>query len=147
MIIVHMKIKIKRFDRDVPLPQYDKDAAGLDLFSRSEITIEPGEIKGIPSNVAMEIPKNHVLLVVSRSTIPTRRGLVMPHSVGVIDPFFCGDDNEIILIFKNTTNKTVIVEKGAKLAQGILVKFERIELEEVQKLENSGAVNVSYDRK
>lgn len=142
-----MKIKIKRFDPDVPLPQYDKDAAGLDFFSRSEITIGPGEIRGIPSNIAMEIPKGYVLLVVSRSTIPTRRGLIMPHAVGIIDPFFCGDDNEIILIFQNITNESVTVEKGAKLAQGILVKFENMELEEVQKLENSGVVNFNYDRK
>ncbi len=146
-MIIHMKLKIKRFDQDIPLPQYDKNAAGLDLFSRSEMTIEPGEIKGIPSNVAMEIPKGYMLLVVSRSTTPTRRGLVMPHSVGVIDPFFNGDDNEILLIFQNITDKPVTVEKGAKLAQGILVKFENIELEEVEKLENSGVKNVDYTRK
>ena len=142
-----MKIKIKRFDETIPLPQYDENAAGLDLFSRTEMTIEPGEIRGIPSNVAVEIPKDHVLLVVSRSTTPTRRGLVMPHSVGVIDPFFCGDDNEILLIFRNITNEPVTVEKGAKLAQGILVKFEKIELEEVKKLENPGVKNFNYDKK
>ena len=52
-----MKIKIKRFDKDIPLPEYKTDGAvALDMYSRETVTIQPKEVKLIPLNVAIEIP-------------------------------------------------------------------------------------------
>jgi len=85
----------------------------------------------------MSVPDGYMLLIVPRSSTPLRKGLSMPHSIGVTDPFYCGDDNENMLIFRNFTDKTVAIKKGEKLAQGIIVKFERVEFEEVNKLNKS----------
>jgi len=141
-----MEIKIKRFDESLPIPQYEDGAAGFDFFCRIDMTIAPNEIKGVPANVALVVPKDHVLLVVPRSSTPTRTGLIMPHSIGVIDPFFCGDDNEIQLIFKNTTDKPVTIKKGDKLAQGLLIKCEKTIFKEVKKLKKLNVENFNYDR-
>ena len=59
---------------------------------------------------------------------------MMPHSIGLIDPFYNGDENEIILIFYNFSDKPVTVKKGDKIAQGLLVKYEQANFVEVDKL-------------
>ena len=139
-----MKIKIKRFDKNLPHPKYEKGAAGFDFFCRTNVTIKPKEIRGAPSNIALVVPKGYVLLITPRSSTPTRTGLIMPHTIGIVDPFFCGDDNEIQLIFKNPTDKTVTIKKGAKLAQGVLIKCETAIFDEVKKLKKSKVGNFDY---
>lgn len=67
-----MKIKIKRFDKKIPLPKYEKLAAGFDFIYRKGATIKPKEIKAIPGNIACEIPDEYVLLVVPRSNTAKR---------------------------------------------------------------------------
>lgn len=129
-----MKLKTKRFDQSIPLPKYQPEAAGFDFFCRKKTTIKPGETKAIPSNVAIEIPEGHVILVIPRSSTSCRLGIMMPHSVGVIDPFYKGDDNEIMLIFYNFTDKPAIIKKGERIAQGLLLKTVKAEFKEVKKL-------------
>lgn len=133
-----MKFKIKRFDKKLPLPQYAPDypelAAGFNFICREEVVIPPGETKAIPGNIAIEIPPGYVLLVLPRSSTPSRLNLRMPHSIGVIDPFYRGDENEIMLIFENFSDKAVTVERGMKIAQGIFVRYEQPVWEEVDEL-------------
>lgn len=132
-----MKLKIKRFDKKIPLPKYEKLAAGFDFYLPKGVTFGPGETKAVDSNIAAEIPEGYFLMVVPRSTTFKRFGLVMPHSMGIIDPMYFGDDNEIVLLFQNPSDKTVRVSKGAKIAQGILIKYEKAEFQEVKKLRKS----------
>ena len=61
-----MEIKIKRFDKELPLPEYkSKGAVALDLYARETTEIEPGEVKLIPLNIALEIPKGYFVLLQS----------------------------------------------------------------------------------
>ena len=132
-----MKVPTKRFDTSLPLPKYEKQAAGFDFICRSRATLKPSEIKAIPANLALAIPEGYVLLIVPRSSTPSRLGLMMPHSVGVLDPYYSGDQNEIVLLLQNFTEKVVRVKKGDVLAQGILVKYEKVEFDETKKLKSS----------
>ncbi len=132
-----MKIKTKRFNKSYPIPSYEADAAGFDFICREDVTINPGETKAIPSNLAMQIPKGYVLMVVPKSSTSSKYGLLMPHSIGIIDPFYCDDSNEIMLIFHNFTSKKSRVQAGEKVAQGILIKNEKVEFNEVKNLGNS----------
>ncbi len=135
-----MKVKIKRFDKEMPLPvQKSKTPAAWDFYCREEVEIAPGEMKGIHLNCAMEIPVGTVMLFVVRSSTPFKKGLVAPHSVGVLDPFFSGDKDELFFPLMNVTDKPVKVSKGDRLVQAFLVKTENIEWEEVDKLTNPGA--------
>lgn len=132
-----MKVRVKRFDKSIPLPVYEKMAAGLDFVCRKGTTIKAGEIKPVPTNVAIEIPEGYVLFLIPRSSTSVRTGLVMPHSIGVVDPFYRGDDNEIILLFQNTRKKSVKVFKGDRLGQGVFLKYEKVKLLEVNRLTKS----------
>jgi dUTP pyrophosphatase len=132
-----MKIPTKRFDKTLPLPEYEPQAAGFDFVCRENTTIKPRELKTISANIAMAIPKGYTLLVVPRSSTPHRFGLSMPHSIGIVDPFYRGSDDELVLLVYNFSSKTVTVKHGDKIAQGILVKYETVEFDESKQLSPS----------
>ena len=128
------RIKIKRFDKNFPLPEYKtKGAAGVDFSTRETITVKPGKIGVIPLNLAVAIPKGHFMLLCARSST-YKLGLTMINGVGVIDSDFCGDGDEFKFAVQNFTKKTVTVERGTRIAQGIFVKFTRATWQEVGKM-------------
>lgn len=131
-----MKIKIKRFDKDLPLPKYHTDgAAAFDLAAREGVAIEPGKIGYIPVNIALEVPEGHFLLVAARSSTH-KKGLIMANGIGIVDPDFRGDGDEIKVVYYNFTDKPVVVEKGERIAQATFVNISRPEWEEVDKLDS-----------
>jgi dUTP pyrophosphatase len=132
-----MKLKVKRLDKKLQLPKYEPGAAGFDFVCRADVKFKPGEIKPIPANVAIQVPKGYVIFIIPRSSTPNKYGLSMPHSIGVLDPFYSGEDNEVVLLFQNFSNKTATVKRGSKIAQGVLIKTEHAQLQEVSKLGRS----------
>ena len=132
-----MKLATKRFDKTIPLPKYQKLAAGFDFKCRKGAVIKPGETKVIPSNLAIEVPEGFFLLVAPRSSTWSRLGLIMPHSIGISDPFYRADGQEIALLLYNPTKKPAIIKKGDSIAQGVLLKYEKVEFDETKSLSNS----------
>ena len=133
-----MNIPIKRFDQQFPLPSGTKGAACFDLICRETVTIQPKEIKPIPQNIALKVPDGHVLLLFSRSSTPLRKGLMMANSVGVVDPFYCGDNDENLAFLYNFTDQPVTVEAGDRVVQGMIIKTEPIEWNEVTSMQSDG---------
>ncbi|MCF7846289.1 MAG: dUTP diphosphatase [Candidatus Peribacteraceae bacterium] len=132
-----MKVKIFRIDKDLPLPIYETaGAVGFDLLARKTTEIEAGEIKLIPANVIVATPPGFALLVTSRSSTPRKKGLTQPHGLGVIDQDYCGSEDELKIQVHNFSGKKVTVERGEKIAQGLFVRCERAEFEEIEKVEN-----------
>ena len=127
-----MKIKIKRVDKDLPLPEYQTaGSVGCDLYARVTTSIEPGKLAKIPANVIVETPKGHMFLVASRGSTPFRKGLMMAHGVGIGDQDFWGPDDEYHIPVYNITEEVVTVERGERIAQGIFVPVMIAEFEEV----------------
>ena len=127
-----MDVQISRVDTTLPLPQYESQGAiGFDLITRTTTTIEPGVIGLVPGNVVVQVPVGFVLLVLPRSSLPRKKGLVCPHSIGVIDEDYHGPEDEIFVQVQNITKKPVIVERGDRIAQGLFVRAEKAEWQEV----------------
>jgi len=126
-----MKIRIKRIDKSLPLPQYQtQGSVGFDIYSREDIEIKPGEISLIPGNIIVETPPGYMLLVALRSSTPRKKGLIKPHGIGVIDQDYCGEGDEVKVQVLNHTDHFVKVEKGERIAQGIFVKIDRFDWDE-----------------
>ncbi len=66
------------------------------------------------------------------------KGLMLANGVGVVDPFYCGDKDELLVELINIKEKPVKVNKGEKLAQGMLVKSESVEWEEKERFNKKG---------
>lgn len=127
-------IKIKRFDKSLPLPEYKtKGAVGFDLAARETVVISAGTVGRIPLNIAIEIPKGYFIVQASRSSAH-KLGIMAANGIGIIDSDFCGDGDEYIFLAYNFTKKAVTIEKGTRIAQGILMKYEQANWKEVQKM-------------
>lgn len=132
---MNLKAKIKRIDKSLPLPSYKtKGSVGFDIFAREETEVPPKEISLVPGNVIVEVPEGYMLMVASRSSTPKKKGLTPPHGLGIIDHDYCGEQDEIKIQVYNFTDKSVIVEKGERIAQGVFIKIDKLDWEEVDSM-------------
>jgi dUTP pyrophosphatase len=130
-----MNVKIKRIDKSLPLPVYETDGSvGFDVLARESVTIDPGSIELIPANVVIEVPKGYMLIVASRSSTPRKKGLTPPHGFGIIDHDYCGPEDEVKIQVYNFSDEPVMIESGEKIAQGVFVRIDKFEWEEVDKI-------------
>ena len=131
-----MNIRIKRLDTSLPLPRYETDGSvGFDLVTREDTDVEPNSFALVPGNVVVQLPPGYALLLVSRSSTPRRTGLVAPHGIGVIDSDYCGPDDEVMVQVWNPTSKAVTVNRGDRIAQGIIISTEQAKWEEVDEMD------------
>jgi dUTP pyrophosphatase len=144
-----MKIRIKRLDTSLPLPEfneadptgthYDKSQiAGFDLACKEDVTIGPHELGLVQLNTVIETPPDCFLMLCLRSSTPLRKGLILANGVGIIDPFFNGDNDVPKIQLYNITDKPVVVRKGETLVQGIIIRREPIEWDEVTSMGHDG---------
>jgi dUTP pyrophosphatase len=130
-----MKISLKRVDSSLPLPRYETEGSvGFDLLARESVTIPSGGIELIPGNLIVEVPKGYMLVIASRSSTPKRKGLTPPHGFGIIDHDYCGPEDEIKIQVYNFSDEEVTIERGEKIAQGVFVRVDKFEFEEVETL-------------
>jgi len=127
-----MKVRITRVDKSLPLPVYETaGAVGFDIMCRQDTEIAPKSVGRIPGNVIVQVPDGYVLVVALRSSTPKKKQLLCPHGIGVIDNDYCGPDDELMVQVYNFSDAPVTVARGEKIAQGVFVKVENAEWDEV----------------
>lgn len=125
-----MKVKIKRIDQTLPLPEYQTNgAAAFDLVTRQNTVARAHSVTRIPCNVIVKIPPGYMLFLKDRSSTAMRKGLLA--TAGIIDQDFCGPEDELQFQVFNPTSKPVIIERGERIAQAIFVKIGRFDFQEV----------------
>lgn len=130
-----MKVKIKKLDAEVNLPKYETSGSvGFDLAANEDKTIAPGEIVLIGTGLIVEVPRGYMLMAVSRSSTPRKKGLLKPHGVGIIDQDYCGPSDELKIQVYNFTKETVEINKGDRIAQGIFVRVDSFDWDEVEEM-------------
>lgn len=127
-----MKVKIKRIDKNLPLPTYQTEGACcFDLITRETTIIGSGQVGLIPQNIIIQVPKDHMLMLVPRSSTPRKKGLLIPHGIGVIDRDYQGEHDEVMFQVYNFTDQAIKVERGERVAQGCIVPIAKAEFEEI----------------
>lgn len=130
--------RIRRLDPEVPLPSYQTaEAAGFDLAAREDVTIPAGEVRLVPTGLVIEVPHGCFLGIFARSSTPLKRGLMVANGVGVVDPDYAGPEDEIKIQMLNFTTAEVVVHRGDRIAQGILISCVRVEWQEGRTRETS----------
>jgi dUTP pyrophosphatase len=126
-----MKIKIVRIEKDLPLPEYQTSGAvAFDLYSRVNAAIPPKELAVLPSNFIIEVPEGYFLMIASRSSTPRKKGLTIANGIGVVDQDYHGPKDEIGILVYNFTGQTVSVERGERIAQGLILPVLKVEFNE-----------------
>jgi dUTP pyrophosphatase len=128
-----MPLRLKRLDPELPLPTYAHDGdAGLDLFAAQDLVLPPGQRGLVPTGIALAIPEGFAGFVQPRSGRALRDGLSFVNTPGLIDSHYRG---EIKLIAVNLDPSTAItISRGDKIAQLVLQRVERADIEEVDDL-------------
>ena len=125
-------IKIKKLNhaKDLPIPKYETNgSAGMDLYAAvdSEIIINIGEYKLIPTGIIIALPNNVEAQIRPRSGLALKSGITVLNSPGTIDSDYRG---EIGVILINHGEKDFIVKRGMRIAQIIISSFSKIALKE-----------------
>jgi dUTP pyrophosphatase len=119
--------RIRRLDPDVALPSYQTpEAAGFDLAAREDVRVPPGEVRLVPTGLVIEVPHGCFLGIFARSSTPLKRGLMVANGVGVVDPDYAGPDDEVKVQVVNFTREDVLVRRGERIAQGIIIPCLRV---------------------
>ncbi len=119
-----VEVGIHRLDSSVTPPVYQtRGSAGFDLASSADLTVAPGEVALVPTGLVIQVPAGHFLGVFARSSTPLKRGLMVANGVGVVNPDYCGPNDEIKIEVFNFTSAPVSVRRGDRLAQGVIVPF------------------------
>ena len=122
---------------DLPLPSYQSAlAAGLDLLAAvpadTALIIASGSRGLVPTGLAIALPAGY------EAQVRPRSGMALKHSVsvnfGTIDPGYRG---EIRVVMFNFGRADYVVEKGDRIAQLIIAKYEAVEWEEGDELADS----------
>ncbi len=125
-----MKLNIKKLHDEAVFPTKGNPGdAGIDLYTREHVAINPGQQVRVHTGIAMEIPDGYVGLIWDKSGMAFRQGLKTMG--GVIDSGYRG---EITVAMINLSDKVQELAQGQKFTQIIIQKFEDCELSEVTDL-------------
>ncbi|MBL7074716.1 dUTP diphosphatase [candidate division KSB1 bacterium] len=122
---------------DVPLPQYmSSGASGMDIFAAVEepLVIEPGQTVAVPTGLVLAIPEGY------EGQIRPRSGLALHHNIGLLNaPGTIDSDyrGEVKIILTNFGKDDFTIHRGDRIAQLVVQKVVKAELEEVTTIPDS----------
>ena len=137
-----MKIKFKKLDNfvnaNIPLPEYKTDgSAGMDVRAciKEKIVVKQGSTVMIPLGFAMHIEdKNIAAIIIPRSGLGSKNGIVLGNLVGLIDSDYQG---ELMVTLWNRSNKDFEIKPGDRIAQMVFIPLVLAEFKIVNSFEQS----------
>ncbi len=133
-----MELKIKKLNNKAKLPvRATSGSAGMDLFAciDESVTINPGELKIIPTGIAISLPDNScAAFLYARSGLGVKHGICLSNGVGVIDSDYRG---EIKVGLCNVSDKPYTVCPDERIAQMVISPVIIPELVECDTLDDT----------
>ncbi len=131
-----MKVKVIN-NSNLSLPEYKtQGSAGMDLRASLEapVVLKPLTRELIPTGLFISIPEGYEGQIRGRSGLAINNGISLANGIGTIDSDYRG---EVKVILINLGNEDFIVNNGDRIAQLVLTKYERIEFEAVEDLDDT----------
>ena len=120
-------VRITKRDPRARLPEYQSPgAAAFDLAIIEDVVVPPRSQSLLRTGLCVGLPADHVLHLYARSSLFKKHGLLLANGVGVIDPDYCGPEDEILLSVWNPGDGPVAVAAGTRIAQGIVLARPRV---------------------
>jgi dUTP pyrophosphatase len=141
------KINIIKLDnlKELPLPQHATiHSAGVDLIAAIDenLLIKSGNRALVATGIAIVIPEGFEGQVRPRSGLAVKNGITVINAPGTIDSDYRG---EIKVPIINLGDKDFIIERGMRIAQLVISKYEKIEWDLVKQLpENSSRGDAGF---
>ncbi len=116
------------------LPAYATiSSAGVDLkaFLDNPIDLKPLERKIIATGIKLALPEGYEAQIRPRSGLAAKHGISILNSPGTIDSDYRG---EIGVILVNLSNQVFTINRGDRIAQLVLTKYEKINWKIIKEL-------------
>ena len=129
-----VKIKIKKLDPKVKIPQYKTEgSSGMDLmaFVKEPLKIKPNSSELIPTGISIAIPQDTEIQIRPRSGLAAKSRISVLNTPGTIDSDYRG---ELKVILFNHGVDDFIVNNGDRIAQMVLMPVLKASFEEVDEL-------------
>lgn len=135
--VVHCRRIRPEQDADIPLPRYmTPHSAGMDICAAVEapVILEPGEIRLIPTGIAISLPEGFEAQIRPRSGLAVKHGIGLINSPGTIDADYRG---EIKIPLINLGKEPFTCNRADRIAQMIVNQICRVSLALVDVLDKS----------
>ncbi len=117
------------------LPAYATEgAAGMDVVSAEDVTIQPGARHAVATGLAMAIPYGYEIQVRPRSGLALKHGITVPNTPGTIDSDYRG---ELKVILINHGDTAFEIQRGDRVAQLVLAPVTRAAWLEADELDET----------
>lgn len=128
-------MRVKIVSRNGRVPEYETSgSSGMDLRSEEAVVIGPGERALVATGIFIELAEGYEGQVRARSGLAVKHGIGLVNGLGTIDSDYRG---EIKVPLINWGKETYRIEKGDRIAQLIIAKYERINWDLVEELEQT----------
>ena len=153
------KIKLMKLDERATMPKFAKQGdSGFDMYTLEDIIIKAGETKLIKTGIAADLKEGYEIQVRPRSGVSLNgmKGCRKYHKLrqyqekcqpylrvqfGTVDSGYKGD---IGIITYNQENYDVLIPKGTRLAQCVVMEVPKVELVEVFESSDSKRGNTGF---
>lgn len=122
-----MKVKIQKLHPDAFLPEYahgSGEDAGMDLRAVGAAVLKSGAPLAVPTGLAIELPPGYEAQIRPRSGLALKHAITLPNAPATIDPGYRG---EIRVILMNLGREDYRVERGDRIAQLVIARYEAVE--------------------
>lgn len=128
-------VYLKKVHKNAIIPKYAEEGdSGFDFHSVKDYEIQPGETVVVNTGIKVSIPSGFEIQIRPRSGISYHTGLRVANSPGTIDSGYRG---EIGIIFYNVGSTVEKIEKGDRVAQGVLKNVPKASFQVAQELPES----------
>lgn len=126
-------INIKLNDNQLPFYATEQ-SAGMDICSNAEVTLKRKERTLVPTGISISLPNGFEAQIRSRSGLAYKHGVYVLNAPGTIDADYRG---EIFIIMANDSDTDFKIEKGMRIAQMVIAKYEKISWNVVDDLDTT----------
>jgi dUTP pyrophosphatase len=138
VIDVELKILDARLGKEIPLPaQATPGSAGMDLRAALDmpLTLEPGASALVPTGIAIHIGNvNYCAVILPRSGLGHKYGLVLGNLVGLIDADYQGP---LMISCWNRANAAYTITPGERIAQLVFMPVAHAQFRVVENFDAS----------
>ncbi len=131
-----MKVRIRNTSRHALPAYHTPHAAAFDVCANLDgpLTLESLERAIVPTGLYIALPEGYEAQVRPRSGLAAKHGVSVVNAPGTIDADYRGEWGVILI---NCSKEPYTVQDGDRIAQIVIARYERIEWEEVQVLDET----------
>lgn len=132
-----INVKILENGKGLDLPKYETEqSAGLDLYAAidSDITLKPMERILVPTGLAIALKPGFEAQIRPRSGLAYKHGITVLNAPGTIDADYRGEVKALIV---NLGTENFTIERGLRIAQMVIAKYEQISWNAVEDLDET----------